>query len=111
MEQAERFYAELVGRPVSRHQTMSRFAPAETNEPALNEQAYGSAEMWEQTAAPFQVKLTDPQAITAQAREQVRWAGDRVQLELIGGGVQIAQQVSPNGLFEIPSGHARRRRR
>jgi hypothetical protein len=29
-----------------------------------------------------QVKLTDPQAITAQARESsYRWAGDRVQLE------------------------------
>ena len=56
-------------------------------------------------APPFQVKLVDPQGITAQAQEaKYKWSGIRVQLELDGQGPKIAQQVSANGLFEIPSG-------
>ena len=64
-------------------------------------------EQIEQTrvAPTFQVKLVDPQGITAQAQEaKYKWSGTRVQLELDGQGAKIAQQVSANGLFEIPSG-------
>lgn len=70
-----------------------------------------SDEQVEQTrvAAPFQVRLVDPKGITAQAQEaKYKWAGTRVQLELDGQGAKIAQQVSANGLFEIPSGASRK---
>ena len=105
MEQAEHFYADLVGRPVSRHQTMSRFAPAETNEPALNEQAYGSAEMWNRPPRRSGQAHRSAGDHRAGPREQLPMGGrSRAARALTGGGVQIAQQVSPNGLFEIPSG-------
>jgi hypothetical protein len=105
IREADLFYADLMGSSRTMPRTRGGLAVSSApRRPALREAVDEQAEVFEDTPAPFQVRLTDPQDITAQAREsKYRWAGDRVQLELVGGGVKTVSQVSANGLFEIPA--------